>query len=162
MKNLIIAIFIIAGLNSCSRTEIVISEKQLTDDVFYLPEDIKPYTGNCLIYYSGTKNFKEKLSFKKGILNGPVICFHENGKIKRKGEYREGKFDGKWEYWNETGGKIYEANYMNDTLSGDYTTWYPTGAKCEQGKYSENKRTGLWRMFDENGSVIKEKNYTLN
>jgi antitoxin component YwqK of YwqJK toxin-antitoxin module len=162
MKNKILIILCLIIMCSCTRTVTVVSEKQLSDDIFYLPDDTKPYTGKCIINYTGTHITKELLSFRKGILNGTVISYYENSKIKRKGEYLDGRFHGKWEYWTEKGIKAYEVNYENDSLCGEYITWYPGGSLLEKGKYFKNKKTGTWITYDQNGSVLKEEKYDIN
>jgi antitoxin component YwqK of YwqJK toxin-antitoxin module len=162
MKNHIIIILCIVGLGACTHTVTIVSEKQLTDDIFYLPDATKPYTGKCIINYKGTHITKELLSFRKGILNGSVIGYYENSKIKRKGEYLDGRFHGKWEYWDIKGNKSYEVNYKNDSLCGEYITWYPGGKILEKGSYLKNKRAGKWVMYDQNGSILKENKYDIN
>jgi antitoxin component YwqK of YwqJK toxin-antitoxin module len=162
MKKLILIILVAGGLVSCMHTLTVISENQLTDDVFYLPDAVKPYTGKCLINYGGTHLPKVKLTFKNGILQGPVVCYYENSKIKRKGEYLNGLFHGKWESWDEKGNKILEANYENDSLNGAFTSWYPGGKILEKGKYSRNRKTGDWTMYNQDGSLLKEMKYQIN
>lgn len=40
-----------------------------------------------------------------------VVTYHENGKTKEKGSYRNGEKHGRWKTYNEKGHKIKEARY---------------------------------------------------
>jgi antitoxin component YwqK of YwqJK toxin-antitoxin module len=162
MKNIFYLILLFTGLCSCSQSIVVLNEKQLPEEIFYLPDQIRPYTGKCLIYYSGTNIIKEEMTFKDGILDGPMVSYYKDGSIKRKGEYRNSQFHGKWEYWCIEKKKIYEVNYSNDMLCGEYISWYSSGTLCEKGKYSKNRRTGSWIEYDQAGNVTRKKDYDIN
>jgi len=159
MKNAICILILVLGLSSCKYSKVILTEDQVPENIFYLPEDMHPYTGQCLIYYSGTKNIKEQLTFKKGILNGTTASYFPNGDIKIRGEFRDGKLYGKWESWYEGGRKKYEVNYVNDTLNGSYVQWYSTGVMKEQGLYAENMRHGAWVEYDEAGMILRKLNF---
>lgn len=141
------------------QSRIVVEEGNLPEDVFYLPNQLKPYTGKCVVYYSGTQLFKEEMTFREGILNGIYISYYKNGNIKRKGEYKDGKLNGSWQSWTSDGDKIYEVHYQNDTLSGNYISWYETGVIKERGEYAENRKKGVWVEYDEAGMIIRKKNF---
>ena len=108
--------FIAVLFTSCTRNEVVITEAELPDDIFYLQNDLKPYSGRCLIYFTGTENIKEEMSYKKGYLNGERISYYKNGQIKLQGEYSMGKYDGTWKKYAEDGKMIFIATYQNDSL----------------------------------------------
>jgi antitoxin component YwqK of YwqJK toxin-antitoxin module len=156
MKKLIFSLIVILGLSSCTKSLVVVNENDLPEDIFYLPDQIRPYTGQCVIYYKGTEVVKEQLTFKKGILDGTLVSYYPNGELKIKGEYKQGRLYGKWESWYEGGKKKYEVNYVNDTLSGNYMQWYNTGVLKEKGLYAENSRSGAWVEYDEAGMIVKK------
>ena len=73
--------------------------------VTYAPNSDKPYTGK-------------------------VYSFHDNGKPKEEGKYRNGLKDGKWSYYTEIGNGKYEVTFkagiyttavFTDSLGTDYT-----------------------------------------
>ncbi len=158
MKNAIYMLMVLLGLSSCSNSRIVVDENDLPEDVFYLPDQIRPYTGQCIIYFPDSEVVKEQMTFKKGILDGTMISYYSNGELKIKGEYKQGKLYGKWESWYEGGRKKYEVNYVNDTLSGNYMQWYNTGVLKEKGLYADNSRYGSWVEYDEAGMIVKKLN----
>ena len=159
MKNLIILATLLIGLSSCTRHTVVISENDLKEDLFYLKDEVKPFSGKCLVYYSGTSQVKERLTFKRGLLDGEAISYYKCGSIKRKGTFRHGHLNGRWESWNEKGKRIYEVNYKNDTLNGEATVWHSSGVVKEQGLYADNHKSGVWVVYDEAGMILSKKKF---
>lgn len=158
MKYTYIAILFTAFLGiSCSNNEIVLSEDKLPEDIFYLNDEISPFSGRCIVYYNNTENLKEVLNFKEGVLDGERVSYYHNGQIKRQGLYASGALHGMWKTFNEKGDQILEVEYDNDTLMGTYVSWYDTGVIREKGAYSQNVRIGTWVVFDEAGMIVKEE-----
>lgn len=143
---------------SCSQSEVILTEDELPEDIFYLKDDIKPFTGKCYIYFSGTEQLKEQFTFKAGVLNGERISYHRSGEIKRIGNYDMGNTDGTWKAFDENGAQVLEVEYESDSLSGDYIAWYETGVIREKGFYHQNTPKGLWVSYDEAGMIIKKSN----
>ena len=155
MKNLVVILIILsATLCSCTRSPLVISDTELPEEVFYLPDRLKPYTGECIIYHAHAQVVKEKMYFRNGILEGEASTYYADGTLKRRGHFLSGRMHGKWESWYRNGMKRYIATYMNDTLSGEYYEWYDSGVMKEKGLYAQNTRSGEWIAFDEAGMVI--------
>jgi len=147
MNKLVYYLIILFFFASCSHSRIVITENELPEEIFYLPDQIKPYTGRCIMHYNNTEIIKQEMVFRNGKLNGEFIAYYK------------GKYNGKWEQWAENGKKLYEVHYKNDTLSGDFMVWYSTGVLKQKGVYAENTRSGQWIEYDEAGMIIKKMNY---
>jgi antitoxin component YwqK of YwqJK toxin-antitoxin module len=157
MKKLSYIVILMALLvSACGKRSIVLTEDNIPEDIFYLENEIKPYTGTCLIYYKNTSVIKEEINFKNGILNGSHVSYYNNGKIKRQGYYLNGNLNGKWIGFDEKGQKIYEVEYKNDTLVGKFISWYSTGVIKEKGHYHNNKKTGEWLSYDESGMIVRK------
>jgi antitoxin component YwqK of YwqJK toxin-antitoxin module len=159
MKHLIYIFIVVLGLASCSNSKVVVTEANMPEDIFYLDDEIKPYTGEAVIYFSNTEVVKEELTYKDGILCGEIVSYYPNGEIKRKGEYYMGRLTGKWECWYENGKKQYEVEYNNDTLCGAYIAWYATGVIAKKGSFTGNVRSGMWMEYDEAGMLLIKQNY---
>lgn len=159
MRKIVYYIATLLILTSCTFSGIVITESELPEEVFYLSDQIKPYSGKCVMYYKNTEIVKQEMRFNDGKLDGTLISYYKNGNINRKGEYTNGLYNGKWEQWDESGKKLYEVHYKNDTLCGNFMIWHPTGVLKQKGVYAENSKYGLWTEYDEAGMIIKKKNY---
>jgi antitoxin component YwqK of YwqJK toxin-antitoxin module len=157
MKNISYILILLALLTtSCSKRSIVLTEDNLPEDIFYLNNEIKPYSGTCVIYYKNTESIKEELNFKNGILNGSHVSYYITGQVKRKGSYLNGNLNGKWTGFDVKGNKLYEVEYKNDTLIGRFISWYSTGVIREKGVYHNNQKVGEWLSYDEAGMVIRK------
>ena len=146
------------SLCSCTR-EVVISEGELPEDVFYLDQQLEPFTGKCRIIYTDTNLVKEMLYFKNGRLNGEASSFYSSGRLKWRGNYVHGCLSGKWVFWDEKGNKTYEVHFQNDTMKGEYKSWYPNGQYKETGQFTDNSRTGEWQVYNEKGKIIRTHFY---
>ncbi len=143
---------------ACSK-KIIITEEELKQDMMYLKNDVRPFSGTCNILFNDTNLIKEQFNFKNGALDGVYCSYFRHGDLKWRGEYKEGKMSGKWEFWGEDGRKFSETYFDNDIYDGSYTSWYPNGQIKETGLYADNRRTGKWTVFNVNGKVISEYTY---
>jgi len=150
----ILALFIF--MLACTNKPVIITDAQLTNDIFYYKNSYKPYTGLCEIKYSDTDNTKMLLKFKDGVLHGKVQCFYPDGTLKLTGFYKNGLYAGTWEGWYPSGEKEYEICYENDSLNGKYIVYYRNGNVREQGKYAMNQKSGAWQYFNPKGQRIEK------
>ena len=141
---------------SCSNKTVILTEGNLPEDIFYLQDEIKPFSGKCYIYFHNSELIKEELNFKDGILHGLRVSYFKNGQIKRQGFYNIGKYNGTWKGFNELGSQIFEAEYNKDTLNGQFISWYRFGVIKEKGSYNKNARVGAWILYDEAGMILKQ------
>jgi antitoxin component YwqK of YwqJK toxin-antitoxin module len=78
------------------------------------------------LYYS-SKKLLRSASTKKGLLNGQLKYYYENGSIKAI------------------------ANFRNDTLSGSYKVWYPNGQINIKSYFGGENDTTI--IYSENGAI---------
>ncbi len=157
MKNLIYFLLMLIGFSSCSHSRVVLTDNEIPEEAFYLSDQLKPYTGECVIYYTNSEIVKEEMNFKNGLLHGTMTGYYMNGNIRRQGDFVNGKMEGKWESWYQNGKKQYTAYFTNDTLNGKYIGWYATGVVKEKGLYAQNKPNGNWIEYDEAGMIISNE-----
>lgn len=104
------------------------------DNIYYLVNDTKPYTGNCFAYY-------------------------ESGERGLKGSFNNGLKDGKWIYWYKNGQKKLEVNYVNGQKHGTWKYWYSNGVIKMETNYNYGKMVGVNKWYYENGQLKKEALY---
>jgi len=61
--------------------------------------------------------------------------FYENGLPRFKGEYRDGKMHGHWEFFRKD------------------------GSLMRSGDFDLDRQVGIWRTFDREGKLVKETNF---
>ena len=69
------------------------------------------------------------------LVTGIVESFHENGRLKRRGNFKDGEQDGLWESYRENGQLSSTTNYKDGELDG------------------------LSEFFDEDGNLTKTETY---
>ena len=97
-------------------------------------------------------------TYDHGKRNGKYMEWHENGRLKAKGEYRKRSepfrdlLHGKWSWWDENG-ELVERGWF---YRGSGTIWYANGNKKSQQFYKDEKKVGVWREWYPNGNLKKE------
>jgi antitoxin component YwqK of YwqJK toxin-antitoxin module len=93
----------------------------------------------------------------KGELNGPSEDYNANGKVTTKGSYKNGKPDGKWEYYFPFGGPMRTCNYIEGKLDGKSVVYNEKGQVIEESHYKNNKLHGLYTSYDERTGKVRLK-----
>ena len=89
--------------------------------------------------------------------NGIHTEFHENGKKKSDGTYKDGKSDGLYTEWYENGKKKSEGNYKGvdrwnqPQKIGKWTGWHENGQKESEVTYKNGKEIDK-KCWDEDGN----------
>ncbi len=108
---------------------------------------------------------KLKEKFINGLQVGESEKYLENGKLKRKKFYKNGKIEGLvYELWDFKGkvvdGGIYsETEYVEDIPNGKETVFYPTGNKMRGGIVVNGKENGERIWYNSNGTKSIRKYY---
>ena len=61
---------------------------------------------------------KSVISYKGDVPHGTATYYYKNGKIERKGQWKNGQMDGKWEFFCKDGQKNEEINFTNGLRNG--------------------------------------------
>ena len=115
MKKLIILLFsIFISINSYSGIfkESICFETDEQNIVFF-PNETNPYTGKYL-------------------------CKYDNGQKEKEGNYKDGKLDGKWTWWNKKGQKVKQKNYKNGKLDGKLIEWFQFNGEVKREESYKN------------------------
>ncbi len=108
---------------------------EFREEVAYLPNEKKPFTG---------------VAKKK----------YENGQKLSETNYKDGRVDGLLTAWYENGNKELEQTYKDGKLNGPYiSSWYANGQKEEENNWKDGKLHGKWTVWFENGKINSEAIY---
>ena len=92
---------------------------------------------------------------KNGIWHG----YHDNGSIKYRGEFLNGKEIGAFHYYDLSGYNVITLNYIDTGVTSLATLFHLNGkVKCK-GKYINKKKEGLWSYYNENEILTSNENY---
>jgi len=107
------------------------SQLEKRNNIYYLIKGEIPYTGKCYQYYK---------SGQKGL----------------KGQFVNGKRDGRWDYWYSDGQQKLSIEYRNGIKTGAWLFWYPNGQLKSKTYYVNGKLEGMNFWWYENGQEQKE------
>lgn len=86
------------------------------------------------------------------------IIYHENGRVKEMGSYRNGKLDGLWKQYNDTGALLTRATFHNGTRQGVWE--FRTEADQPLGTLSFNNGVLTHgEQYNEVGDLVAQREY---
>lgn len=94
-----------------------------------------------------------------GKANGPFVSFFDTGEKYREGEYKDGNLEGERVTYYRTGDVSYKENFNEDELNGDYISYYRNGQIEAQGVFEEGNKVGSWEYFYQNGNKRMIQNF---
>ena len=95
----------------------------------------------------------------KDTIGGIYHEYYQNGNIKLRGSYKNGKRDGDWSYFYENGKLWSMGEYTEGIRNGLSNVYYETGVLRMEGNYRNNKRSGPWKFYNESGKLVKEVDF---
>lgn len=118
----------------------------------------KPFGTHKLFYQSG--KLKSELRYlppdnRKSVMTS----YHENGKIKARGNYIDQKKDSVWVYYATNDSMSAIESYKAGLKNGTWKIFYDNGKLSEEVSYALDVKTGIHRMFFKDGSLKFEATY---
>ena len=126
------------------------------DGVYYA--DSTPYTGAYTSYFENG-NAKILMNLDKGLKNGEVRIYFENGALNEIRSYKNNKMDGTWITYNENEQKVALANYNEGVKNGKWMVWDDEGHLIYEMMYENGQKVGTWKKYDKNGLVTSERTF---
>jgi len=165
MKKLLILLFsLLISFNSFGEEELDFSSDtfcnkspnvQIRNNLYYLPNKEKPYSGENICVYSSNGQYFNRGNFKKGLKVGIWTQWYANGQKTIEHNFKDGKKDGKRTKWFENGQKQIASNWKNGLVDGKLTNWFENGQKQLEGDYKNGKEDGKWTYVVCKWSEIK-------
>ena len=86
--------------------------------------------------------------------------YHENGKIKEEGLWKNNRWVGDYKLYYDNG-QVQQAFKFNTTgkREGKQEYFYENGQVMIEGNWAEGKEAGVLKEFHENGDIKSEKNF---
>ena len=102
------------------------------------------------------------IAYRKGSLtpySGKSFQLDANGNKRAKANWKDGKYEGLLEAWNESGQKTFELNYKDGKLNGLGLEWHDNGTKKTNSNWKDGKHIDLVVKWHDNGQKHFEANY---
>ena len=89
------------------------------------------------------------------VRHGPYTRWFTGGSaaLAEQGSYREGKRDGLWTHWHESGDKAEEHTWRSGQRHGPFRRWSSQEQLVEEGGMSQGRKHGVWRRWDTSGAL---------
>ena len=112
-------------------------ELEQRESIWYLKESKTPYTGKAYSLHANRQKAGE-WNYKDGKQDGLFVWWNEKGKKVEEENYINGKQDGLDVHWHNNGQKSYEANYKDGKLiEGSEKFWTNKGDSVDIKKEAE-------------------------
>ena len=106
--------------------------------------------------FTGKTTGKLQETYKDGILDGPWIRYHDNGRLMSKGHYKNGKLYGPWVVYHENGQLMEKGDRKNFIPVGPYVYYHDNGQIESKGEYKEGRKEGPWVSYHRDGTIDEE------
>ena len=135
----------------------------------YIVEDLaqKSAYKNCVrngmtYWYKDDGSIKSKVNFTDGKENGLYTSYHTNGKEKIVVHYVDAQKDGIQKIYYDNGVLGSKVNYNMGRREGVMTDWDAEGYKSAEVFYKNNYKVGLKKYFDHKGNVVRTETYKMD
>ena len=98
------------------------------------------------------------VSYFKGD-NETLYRFNENYSINAFGNIKDGKKEGRWEFFYANGQKMLEAQYIGNVENGLYNSYRENGIPYFRGFYINGKRANIWEFYDADGNLAGTQDF---
>ena len=76
-----------------------------------------------------------------------------------QGSYKNGKRDGAWVFYYQSGHLQSKGNLKNRNKEGVWVSYYDNGQLSYKGNFKNGKRDGAWVSYNDNGQLFAKGNY---
>ncbi|HSZ24168.1 MAG TPA: tetratricopeptide repeat protein, partial [Cytophagaceae bacterium] len=118
------------------------SQKHTLYKVGTVNEATQQVEGACQYYYSSGSIKSKGIYNSQGKKEGTWIFYYDTGSKEQEAFYKDGKLEGKLLYYNKEGTLIAELNYSNDVLSGDKKIYNGSGLLTDKIFYKDGSFEG--------------------
>ena len=117
--------------------------------------------GKWIGYYENGK-LKYKSNYKNGKREGEYLIYqvYEDGKIWVKGNFKDGKGEGEFLTYYVNGQLEYKRNFKDGKLENKVAfSYYENGQLRRKENYKDGKKNGEWLWYFDNGQLKYKTNY---
>ncbi|WP_028979449.1 toxin-antitoxin system YwqK family antitoxin [Sporocytophaga myxococcoides] len=124
-------------------------KKTLLKEDYFVKSSNTAVLDSLYISYYQNGGIKSRGHYTNGKANGIWEYFYENGNPKMKGELRDNISQGYWTYYYENGGINMEGEVIKDLREGQWIFYYESGNIKSEGLYRKNLKNGPWKYYYE-------------
>ena len=97
---------------------------------------------------------------EQGRKTGKWMAYHDNGKKRYEGTFREGYEIGTFRFYNGLGNLVSELMYSQKGTYADAKIFYNNGIVKAEGRFHNRKKDGVWKYYSRSPHILtKEESY---
>ena len=108
----------------------------------------------ALLVFTFGDIFAQNKSDNKGRRQGEWIEYHDNGKVRMRGSFKDGFPVGDFYFYDEYGDLKAKKVFSNNGADAETSVYSSQGRVIAKGLYHNKIRTGEWHYFDENSEKL--------
>ena len=126
------------------------------------------YAGKMILVFRDwlEKNYQVPKRIKSGdkrtkplAENREAEAYYDNGQLKSRATYKNGKINGLCEVWYDNGQLKLIATYKDYNLNGLCETWHGNGQQWSRANYKDDKLDGLREAWYSDGKLEESATY---
>ena len=99
---------------------------------------------------------KSEIHWVNDLMMGSFAVWHPNGRIKVRGQTKDGEVNGKWEHFYSNG-KLERNSQNRIGKLVSLKVWLPDGQPCPHSQVE--KGNGIWNMYEEDGTLKERRTF---
>jgi antitoxin component YwqK of YwqJK toxin-antitoxin module/Tfp pilus assembly protein PilF len=112
-----------------------------------------------MTYFYGKDEVDSHYTMENGQYHGPAQVYHTNGQLYSEGNFKDGKMDSLWVWYDPLGNVTSKTWYENGTRNGTDTYYYANGQIESQCNYVNGEQQGDCKYYSHDGSLQYIKTY---
>lgn len=109
--------------------------------------------------YSGGKVIGEGIVDAEGRRQGPWKEYYETGELRSEGGYKDGAREGDWVFYYQNGKEEQRGTYHKGKADGTWKWTYPNGQTWREEVFYDGLEEGLAIEYSDSGKVVAQGNY---
>jgi len=158
----VLLLLLCGGCSKSSEQTVDISKVIERDRITYLirPDGSsdEPFTGVVVSKYENGQ-LKQKVTYKNGKKDGPYKFYYENGMLEVDGVFKDEGRGWVFESYNENGQLEQKGTFRDGKENGIFENYDENGQLSLRHTYKNGRQDGLFEAFYDNGQVLMRKNY---
>ena len=150
------AVLVYDSKSEYAHARLFYADGQLAAEGWYF-NSRKDSTWSYYSYYDHTLTSRE--TYIKGVRNGLMLHYFNNGNLSEKLVWVNNKREGSWEQYFSNNILKLRGSYHEDRLEGSFAVNFEKGNPYLRGAYKNDLRDGKWIFYKEDGTVDLELEY---
>ncbi len=113
-------------------------------------------------HYHENGQLKYRQVYANGKREGPCWEYYPDGKLKAEGQHKDDEQEGIWKYYHANGALEIQVTFIKGRKTGDAKFYHPNGRVSSEGNYKNDRFDGVWTNYTDAGVKSFFNTYRLD